>query len=170
MSGAVDIRELLAGMTPTLDETADYIFLTVSAETVSGGGDKAVAVYLQLILLSPAVGFFQEEEGFTVILPECYLTAQLTSGGDGSDIPAAIRAEWAPLLAERPLPRMKRITMRIHSSLTAVGFTAAFSKVLGEAGISCNVVAAHYHDHIFVPSEKAGAAMAALRGLSSATV
>jgi hypothetical protein len=37
---------------------------------------------------------------------------------------------------------------------------------LAEKGISANVVAAYYHDHIFVPTEHANAALAALRGLS----
>lgn len=42
------------------------------------------------------------------------------------------------------------ITLEVHSSLAAVGLTAKFSQALSEAGISCNVVAAYFHDHIFV--------------------
>jgi len=56
----------------------------------------------------------------------------------------------------------KRITLRIHSSLDAVGLTAAFSSKLTEHGISANVIAGYYHDHIYVQSEYAEKAMKAL--------
>jgi hypothetical protein len=58
-----------------------------------------------------------------------------------------------------------RITLNIHSSLDAVGLTAAVSTKLARSGISANVVAAYYHDHIFVKKEKAQAALEALREL-----
>ena len=60
----------------------------------------------------------------------------------------------------------RMITLRVQSSLDAVGLTAAFSGKLAEHGISSNVVAGFYHDHIFVPREMAGEAIAALRELS----
>ncbi|MDG1871652.1 MAG: ACT domain-containing protein [Flavobacterium sp.] len=56
--------------------------------------------------------------------------------------------------------------MTIHSSLEAVGLTAAFSKALSENGISCNVVAAFYHDHIFVDVKDTDKAMAVLNAFS----
>lgn len=58
------------------------------------------------------------------------------------------------------------ITLNVHSSLEAVGLTAAFSKALADAGISCNVVAGYHHDHIFVPRHDAQKAMTVLNDLS----
>lgn len=58
------------------------------------------------------------------------------------------------------------ITLTVHSSLEAVGLTAAVSRALTEAHISCNVVAAYFHDHIFVPANEAGRAMQALAALT----
>jgi hypothetical protein len=54
------------------------------------------------------------------------------------------------------------ITLNVHSSLEAVGLTAAVSSALANEGISANVVAAYYHDHIFVPIVKADQALCCL--------
>lgn len=86
---------------------------------------------------------FREAEGLTVILEEA----------------EALRLGW-PLLF-----RAAWLTLTIHSDLEAVGLTAAFATALAEAGISCNVVAAAYHDHIFVPIESGPAALAVLQTL-----
>jgi hypothetical protein len=59
------------------------------------------------------------------------------------------------------------LSLTVQSSLEAVGLTAAFSKILGDAGISCNVLAGFHHDHILVPVERADDAIAALRRVSS---
>lgn len=58
------------------------------------------------------------------------------------------------------------ITLTVHSSLEAIGLTAAFSTALSEAGISCNVVAAFYHDHIFVDEKDAERAIHILEKLA----
>ncbi len=59
--------------------------------------------------------------------------------------------------------KYKQITLTVHSSLEAVGLTAAVANKLTDKGISANVVAAYYHDHIFVQSEKAEEALLALQ-------
>ena len=90
------------------------------------------------------LGMFQEEEAVTVIL--------LKTQADEASLPCSAPLAW--------------ITLTVHSSLEAVGLTAAVSKALTEADISCNVVAANYHDHIFVPLDDAERAMEALERLS----
>lgn len=90
---------------------------------------------------------FREVEGLTVVV-------------------ARGRAEAAGLSTSGP---MRQITLTVHSALEAVGLTAAFSAALTEAGISANVMAGFYHDHIFVPERDAERALAVLLGLSSAT-
>ncbi len=60
----------------------------------------------------------------------------------------------------------RMITLQVHSALDAVGFLAAIAGLLTERGISCNVVSAYHHDHLFVPAERAGEAFQALRALS----
>ncbi len=47
--------------------------------------------------------------------------------------------------------------------MEAVGLTAAVATKLASYGISANVVAAYYHDHIFVQIEKADEALLALK-------
>ncbi len=61
------------------------------------------------------------------------------------------------------------ITLEVHSALDAVGLTAAVSAALTDADISCNVVAAFFHDHLFVPHADAAGAMSALRALSESS-
>lgn len=60
----------------------------------------------------------------------------------------------------------RQITLTVHSSLEAVGLTAAVSTKLASRGISANVIAAYYHDHIFVQSAKAEIAISALKEFS----
>ena len=59
----------------------------------------------------------------------------------------------------------KGITLKVHSSLDAVGLTAVFSQKLSDHAISANVIAGYFHDHIFVPSKDAERAISALSEL-----
>lgn len=59
------------------------------------------------------------------------------------------------------------ITLMVHSSLDAVGLTAAVANKLTSNGISANVIAAYYHDHILIQKEKAELALTALKEFSS---
>jgi hypothetical protein len=60
----------------------------------------------------------------------------------------------------------RMITLTVHSSLEAVGLTAAVAAKLTEHNISANVIAAYHHDHILVQTEKAEMAMTALSEIS----
>ncbi|TGN96075.1 ACT domain-containing protein [Burkholderia sp. USMB20] len=95
------------------------------------------------ISLSETIATFREAEGVTVVVDEA------TAARRGW--PVLFRAAW--------------ITLTVHSDLAAVGLTAAFARALGEAGISCNVMAAAYHDHIFVPFDDGPRAVDALVAL-----
>lgn len=90
----------------------------------------------------------REPEGVTLILP----------------VAAAVRENF------RFDYTFRQITLTVHSSLQAVGLTAAVSGKLSAKGISANVVAGFYHDHIFVPSEKAREAVNALRELNGSGI
>ncbi len=57
------------------------------------------------------------------------------------------------------------ITLGVHSSLHATGLTAAVSGKLAEHGISANIIAAYFHDHVFVQSELANTAIGILSKL-----
>ncbi|OXA90044.1 ACT domain-containing protein [Flavobacterium hercynium] len=89
---------------------------------------------------SDIISLFHEKEGISLILAK--------ETADNLKLNYNYVASW--------------ITLEIHSSLEAVGLTAAFSKALSEENISCNVVAAFYHDHIFVAKEDAEKAMTIL--------
>lgn len=58
------------------------------------------------------------------------------------------------------------ITLEVHSSLEAVGLTAAVSTALAAEGISCNLLAGFYHDHLLVPSAQVDRALDVLAALS----
>jgi hypothetical protein len=58
------------------------------------------------------------------------------------------------------------IVLRVESSLSAVGLTATVSRALADASLSANVVAAHSHDYVFVPTARAVEALGVLREIS----
>lgn len=99
---------------------------------------------LASIDLKDSLFIFKEEEAITVVIKK--------ETADRLKLDYSFISSW--------------ITLTVHSSLEAVGFTAAFSKALSDNGISCNVVAAFYHDHIFVNRSDAEKAMTILNRFS----
>ncbi|MER9140223.1 ACT domain-containing protein [Mesorhizobium sp. M0830] len=61
----------------------------------------------------------------------------------------------------------RMVTLNIYSSLEAVGFLAAITTRLAAAGIGVNPVSAFYHDHLFVPADRAEEALELLIGLAA---
>ncbi|WP_136465954.1 ACT domain-containing protein [Flagellimonas onchidii] len=90
-------------------------------------------------------GIFREKEGITLILKK--------------EIADSINLKYNYMAS--------CITLDVHSSLEMVGLTAAVSNALAKENISCNVVAAFYHDHIFVDKQDAKKAMNVLLQLSN---
>jgi hypothetical protein len=65
-----------------------------------------------------------------------------------------------------PSGEWARISLGVHSSLDAVGLTAALSSRLAGLGISANIVAGRLHDHLFVPWDRREQALDCLRSMS----
>jgi hypothetical protein len=99
---------------------------------------------LRQIKMSEIIFFFREEEGLTVVLEK--------QVADRLHLHYTFVAAW--------------ITLTVHSSLEAVGLTAAFSKALTNENISCNVVAGYFHDHLFVDKKDAERTMIVLKRFS----
>jgi hypothetical protein len=95
--------------------------------------------------LEDAVVTVAEPEGRTLVLP--------LERAESLALPYEFVASW--------------ITLRVHSALEAVGLTAAFATALSREGISANVVAGYFHDHVFVPEDRREDAMRVLRSLGS---
>ncbi len=88
---------------------------------------------------------FREREGRTVILRD----VDAAAAGIPSTFPS------------------RMITLEVHSSLEAVGFLAAITTALAAAGMGVNPVAGYFHDHLFVPVDRAEDAMRVLRVLAA---
>ncbi|MCW8090735.1 ACT domain-containing protein [Alteromonas sp. ASW11-130] len=91
----------------------------------------------------PIKGLFREREGYTCIIE------QRIADHNGLEYSALFCC----------------LTCEVHSSLEAVGLTAAISAVLAEHDISANIVAGYYHDHIFIPQADARRAVAVLKNI-----
>lgn len=96
----------------------------------------------QLVLLNP-ISTFQEKEGLSVVV-------QKEKADENKLAYSSV---------------FRCITLQVHSSLDAVGLTAAVSTKLTEANISANVIAAYYHDHVFIASKDAENALLKLNEL-----
>ena len=114
--------------------------------------------------LDPGVYAFVSIQDPAVLHPvDVFATVREPEG-----VSAVVREADAVALGLEVMFRAAWITLTVQSEPHAVGLTAAFSTALGDAGISCNVVAGAWHDHIFVPVGRGEEAVAVLRRLQSA--
>ncbi|MXX05631.1 MAG: ACT domain-containing protein [Gammaproteobacteria bacterium] len=93
----------------------------------------------------PVLATFREEEGLSLVLERSLAESHGFRYG----------------------PVMRCISLTVHSALDSVGLTAAITDCLARQGISANVVAAYFHDHVFVPAARAEEALMALRELQN---
>lgn len=187
MSGETELTALLQGMSPVLSPR-DYVFVSLPGQYGDYSSLSPLASFqesegLTLILeaetarnawaagLLPPPAEPEPPEG-----QDRRAAAQQSGeapGPEGSAAseqrePAGLPARENPVNPATPVNHelFRAITLEVHSSLNAVGLTAAVSGALARRGISANVVAAFYHDHIFVPAGQAQEALETLGALS----
>ena len=118
----------------------EFVFCTIGNESDFNLADSIAA--------GNVLGTFVEAEGTTLILPT------QTAADAGLHFEAVLG--W--------------ITLDVDSSLEAVGLTARVATALADEGIAANVVAAHFHDHLFVPHKDTDRAMQVLQNLARSAV
>jgi hypothetical protein len=140
-----DILNLRAFINDTMSGETDITALlkTMSPKLNEGEYVFCTTPVSEAIDYKNIIGSFKEKEGLTVILEKGI--------ADKLNLSYTYVSVW--------------ITLTVHSSLEAVGLTAAFSTALASNGISCNVIAAYYHDHIFVSQKDATKAIQVLEQL-----
>lgn len=99
---------------------------------------------INMIDIKQVIGTFEEKEGTTIVLAR--------ANADKLHLTYSFVCSW--------------ITLTVNSSLEAIGLTASFSTALSKEGISCNVIAGYFHDHIFVNRSDADSAMKVLSSLA----
>jgi hypothetical protein len=126
------------------EKDLEILLKSMKPEHVSGDYVFCKVEKFENMDLNNVVMLFKEKEAITLILKK--------------EIADQLQFDYSVV--------MSWITLTVHSSLEAVGLTAAFSKALSEKNISCNVVAAYYHDHIFVNQKDVNKAMEILYSFS----
>lgn len=136
--GETNLDQLIRSMEPTLhpDEFVFSTFSDTANTSFSNDQDKVLA-------LNPIMQF-KESEGITLILNH----AKAVECGVEFEFPC------------------RMITLNIHSSLDAVGFLARITTALATLDMGVNPVSGFFHDHLFVPVDKADIAMRELQRLS----
>jgi hypothetical protein len=127
------------------EKDLEKLLKTMKPEHITGEYVFCVVHDLTNLNLNDIIMTFKEQEGTTIVIKKEF--------ADSLKLEYSFIASW--------------ITLTVHSSLEAVGLTAAFSSALSQEGISCNVIAAFYHDHIFVDKKDTDKAMEILNRFSN---
>lgn len=127
------------------EKDLEKLLKTMKPEHITGEYVFCVVHDLTNLNLNDVIMTFKEQEGTTIVIQKEF--------ADSLKLEYSFIASW--------------ITLTVHSSLAAVGLTAAFSNALSQEGISCNVIAAFYHDHIFVDKNDTVKAMEILNRFSN---
>jgi hypothetical protein len=145
MVSLVSLLAIFRTAKPIGEKKLPVLLKTMQPKLNSGDYVFCTSADLQDIRIPETVMSFKEEEGNTFIVAK--------EEADNLKLKYSFVASW--------------ITLTVHSSLEAVGLTAEISTALSQAGISCNIVAAFYHDHIFVKKSDAANAINVLNDLSN---
>lgn len=128
------------------EKDIDTLIRSLSAELIDG-------VYVFVTLLQKEIStdlqprmVFEEAEGTTLIL----LKEEAEVHGLNFEFPC------------------RMITLKIHSSLEAVGFLARITTALARHDMGVNPVSGYFHDHLFVPDGREEDAMRVLNELAAA--
>ena len=135
-TGETSLQALLSTLDLVLHE-ATYVFLSIP-------DSQFVAPFP--IPLHDIQMFFREAEGATLIVRQ--------------DVAERFELTLSEDYQYQYPCRM--ITCNVHSSLEAVGFMAHLATKLADRGISVNPVSGYFHDHLFVPVERAEEAVGIL--------
>lgn len=127
------------------EKDLEKLLKTMKPEYIIGEYVFCVINDLTNLNLNDIIMTFKEQEGTTIVTKKEF--------ADSLKLEYSFIASW--------------ITLTVHSSLEAIGLTAAFSRALSQEGISCNVIAAFYHDHIFVDKKDTDKAMEILNRFSN---
>ena len=110
-----------------------------------------------------------------VLRPETYVFCTLDPSVNASDVDPIMQFRelegWTVIVEKSKAERhgiagefpCRMITLNIHSALDAVGFLAVITTRLATLGMGVNPVSAFYHDHLFVPADRANDALEALQ-------
>ena len=149
--GTNDLSEILSTLSPELCSQI-WIFGKVNYDKKEPKKISKIMTKIYSYGVEP-IGTFQEKEGITIIIKEEDIVKLSTINGfEFSD------------------SKFSRITCCVHSSLDSIGLTAFISNAFTEQEISCNVVAGYYHDHFFVPYDRAEDAMNVLKQITGSYI